>query len=248
MRCEVIALDGIFDTGLSTVLDVFTTANELIGLFDLGIPPFDVSVVGVRRRVRTAQGLSVPLTIRTAGAPADWVVVPALGFRTPEALEPVLARPDVRAASALLREHANRPNTRIAAACIGTFVLAESGLLTDQNATTTWWLGSLFRQRYPRVRLNESQMIVASGRLVLGGSAADVDDHPAIRERDDRRLALENGLTAEHVGVEAPRALDVAGHDEVREHNPFLGCGELCHRTPPRDRVNSHMVAACDAR
>jgi hypothetical protein len=102
MRCEVIALDGIFDTGLSTVLDVFTTANELIGLFDLGIPPFDVSVVGVRRRVRTAQGLSVPLTIRTAGAPADWVVVPALGFRTPETLEPVLARPDVRAASALL--------------------------------------------------------------------------------------------------------------------------------------------------
>ena len=28
--------------------------------------------------------------------------VPPLGFRTPEALEPVLARPDVRAASALL--------------------------------------------------------------------------------------------------------------------------------------------------
>ena len=171
MRCEVIALDGIFDTGLSTVLDVFTTANELIGLFDLGIPPFDVSVVGVRRRVRTAQGLSVPLTIRTAGAPADWVVVPALGFRTPEALEPVLARPDVRAASALLREHANRPSTRIAAACIGTFVLAESGLLNEQNATTTWWLGSLFRQRYPRVRLNESHMIVASGRFVTAGAA-----------------------------------------------------------------------------
>jgi transcriptional regulator GlxA family with amidase domain len=157
MRCEVLALDGIFDTGLSAVLDVFTTANELIGLFNLGIPPFDVSVVGVRRRVRTAQGLSVPLTTQSAGAPADWVVV--------------LARPDVRDASALLREQASRPGTRIAAACIGTFVLAESGLLNDQNSTTTWWLGSLFRQRYPRVRLDESHMIVASGRFVTAGAA-----------------------------------------------------------------------------
>src|SRR5918996_3889717 len=40
------------------------------------------------------------------------------------------------------------------------------------------------------------------GRLVLGGSAADVDDHPAVRERDNRRLALEDGLAAEHLGIE----------------------------------------------
>src|ERR687892_745158 len=31
---------------------------------------------------------------------------------------------------------------------------------------------------------------------------ADVDDHPAVRERDNRRLALEDGLAAEHLGIE----------------------------------------------
>src|SRR5262249_32659750 len=55
--------------------------------------------------------------------------------------------------------------------CIGTFVMAESGLLDHEHATTTWWLAPLFRQRYPDVLLEESQMIVRSGRFVTAGAA-----------------------------------------------------------------------------
>src|SRR4051812_50207940 len=59
----------------------------------------------------------------------------------------------------------------MSAACIGTFVLAESGLLDDRDATTTWWLAPLFRSRYPAVRLDESHMLVKSGRTVTAGAA-----------------------------------------------------------------------------
>lgn len=59
----------------------------------------------------------------------------------------------------------------ITALCIGTFVLAESGLLTRQRATTTWWLAPLFRKRYSDVLLDESDMIVKSGRFVTAGAA-----------------------------------------------------------------------------
>ena len=169
MQICVLALDGAFDLGLSAVLDAFQTANELIELSGLSVPRFELRVVGVRRTVKTAQGLGVP--VRTIGASVpDCVVVPAIGFKMPGPLETALARPDVRDAATALRHWAGRGAT-VSAACIGTFVLAESGLLDQQRATTTWWLAPLFRKRYPAVLLDESSMIVKSGRFVTAGAA-----------------------------------------------------------------------------
>jgi len=128
-----------------------------------------VKIVGVRKAVKTSQGLTVPLDATGWRAP-DCVVVPAIGFKMPGPLEKALARPDMQDASVLLRQWARRGAT-MTAACIGTFVMAESGLLAHQRATTTWWLSPMFRQRYPDVSLDESNMIVKSGRFVTAGAA-----------------------------------------------------------------------------
>jgi transcriptional regulator GlxA family with amidase domain len=155
---------------LATVHDIFTTANELAGMLGLDVPRFEVSVVGVRKTVHTSQGLRVPVTPIHQGGSPDWLVVPAIGEKMPDGLQLALRRRDVADAAATLREHA-ADGVRIAAACIGTFVLAESGLLDEHRATTTWWLASLFRQRYPAVRLEESRMLVNSGAFVTAGAA-----------------------------------------------------------------------------
>ncbi len=78
------------------------------------------------------------------------------------------------------------------AACIGTFVVAESGLLDDQDSTTTWWLAPLFRQRYPKVRLDESHMIVKSGKCITAGAALGHMDLALwlIRQKSPRLAAL----------------------------------------------------------
>lgn len=170
MRINILALDGAFDTGLATVQDTFATANELAGMLSLDVPRFDVRVTGVRRRVGTSQGLRVPVSGTPDAGTPDWLVVPAIGAKMPDALSAALHRPDIADAGAALREQAAR-GIRIAAACIGTFVLAESGLLDGQRATTTWWLASFFRQRYPAIRLEESRMLVHSGAFVTAGAA-----------------------------------------------------------------------------
>jgi len=169
MRINVLALDGVFDLGLSAVLDAFQTANELIELSGMAVPRFDVRIVGVRKKVTTSQGLSVPVHAPGTRAP-DCLVVPAIGFKMPAPLEAALTRPDIADATTLLRRWADRGST-VAAACIGTFVVAESGLLDGQHATTTWWLAPLFRKRYPNVVLDESNMIVKSGQFVTAGAA-----------------------------------------------------------------------------
>jgi transcriptional regulator GlxA family with amidase domain len=169
MHVDVLALDGVFDLGLSAVLDAFQTANELIGMSGLAVSRFEVRMVGMRKAVRTSQGLSVPVHAAGTRAP-DCVVVPAIGFKMPGPLETALTRPDVRDAASALRQWA-RHGATMSAACIGTFVMAESGLLDHHQATTTWWLAPLFRKRYPKVKLDESNMIVKSGRFVTAGAA-----------------------------------------------------------------------------
>ena len=170
MKVHVLALDGVFDTGLSTVLDAFGTANELAAMQQLDSLHFDVGLIGVRRRVHTSQGLSVPVQPADAAARPDWVVIPAIGFKMPGPLQQALARPDVADAGALLREW-SAAGVNCAAACIGTFVLAESGLLDGRIATTTWWLAPLFRQRYPEVELDDAHMLVSSGTMLTAGAA-----------------------------------------------------------------------------
>jgi transcriptional regulator GlxA family with amidase domain len=169
MRVNVLVLDDVFDLGLSAILDVFETANELIALSQLDVEPFEVRKVGVRRTVRTSHRLRVPVDAVGTSRP-DFVVVPAIGFKMPGPLEAALARPDIADAVDALRSW-SRKGALMTAACIGTFVMAEAGLLNKQRATTTWWLAPLFRKRYPDVVLDDSKMIVKSGRCITAGAA-----------------------------------------------------------------------------
>src|SRR5215469_686127 len=119
MTIIVLALDGVFDTGLATVLDAFNTANELAEMTGLSAIRFEVTIGGLRKRVKTSQGLTVPVSSIGGQAP-DWVVVPAIGFKMPEPLIKALARPDIRDATAALREWAGQ-GALVTAACVGTF-------------------------------------------------------------------------------------------------------------------------------
>jgi transcriptional regulator GlxA family with amidase domain len=123
----------------------------------------------MRKTVRTAHGLKVPIHAAGKQKP-DYVIVPAIACKTLDTLNAALARRDVRDAAQALRKWANE-GAKLSAACAGTFVLAESGLLNQQRATTTWWLAPVFRQRYPQVFLDESDMVVKSGNVVTAGAA-----------------------------------------------------------------------------
>lgn len=170
MRVSVLALRDLWATGLSVTLDAFALANNFSIRQMGGSPYFDVSVVGVRKKVQSGQGMPVPVKAVTPNLKPDWVIVPALNTGTPDRLLPALERADVKQATAQIRKWHAR-GASIAASCIGTFLLAETGLLDHREATTTWWLAPLFRQRYPKVLLDESRMLVSAGTVVTAGAA-----------------------------------------------------------------------------
>ncbi|MEO6363226.1 MAG: helix-turn-helix domain-containing protein [Caldimonas sp.] len=200
MRLHLLVLDGVFDLGLAALADTLTTANDLAATLADAPPPIELTLVGVRRRVSTSQGLRVPVVPLSAARRPDAVLVPALGAKMPEPLVARLARPDVRDAVAALQRW-SRDGATIGAACTGTFVLAESALLDDQRATTSWWLAPLFRRRYPRVVLDESRMLVsASGVTTAGAAMAHLDLALSVVRARSPALAA---LAARYLLVEA---------------------------------------------
>lgn len=170
MRISVLALDGLFDSGLSVTLDAFGTANKLAAKALGGSPRFDISIVGTRKRVRSSHGLIVPVRPITPDLKPDWVIVPAMHTTSADELTASLERADVIQAMVQLRTW-QAQGARVAASCIGTFVLAEAGFLDAREATTNWSLAPLFRQRYPNVKLDESRMLVPTDIGVTAGAA-----------------------------------------------------------------------------
>ena len=228
MRVSVLAVDRVFDTGLAAVLDAFQTANELAAVSRMSTSRFEVSIVGVRKNVRTAQGFSVPVRPAPKHAP-DCVVVPAIGFKMPDALQRALSRPDIADAADVLRDWAGRGAT-MSAACIGTFVLAESGVLDNHDATTTWWLAPMFRTRYPSVRLDESHMLIRSGSVVTAGAALSHMDLALwlIRQHSPKLAAL----TAKYLIVDSrPSQSAYVLTDHLIHNDPLVERFERWART-----------------
>ena len=205
MRIHVLALNNAFDTGLAAVLDAFCTANLLAEMADNPSLHFEVKLVGLHRKITTARGLSVAVMPAARARTPDAVVMPALLHMKPESLVQALAGSEVRDACAVLRKWSER-GALTATACVGTFVLAESALLDGEEATTTWWLAPLFRQRYPRVRLDESRILVHSNAVVTAGAAlSHLDLALALIRRASPELA---DITARY----PPRHLRIPPH------------------------------------
>ena len=169
MRVAVVVYDGVFDSGLTSILDVLDNANALGG--QIHEPPtWDVTMVGSASQVRTGAGLVVaPQPLEHADT-ADLLVVPALAGSSPEALLDHVGG-DVSLPVRDLIARTRDRGTAIASACAGTFLLAETGILDGMRATTTWWLSPTFRDRYPRVDLDYSQMVIASDGITTAGAA-----------------------------------------------------------------------------
>lgn len=170
MDVALFLMDDVADFGLAAVREVLNMANALRSELDCPPPPWNVRAVGLGASARCASGTHIPTTPFVAlPDTVDVVVVPAVNLPQANSLIEMISSAGSRKALELIAD-GHRKGMSLAAACTGTFVLAESGVLDGKTATTSWWLSSAFRRRYPQVTLRAELTLCHSGSITTAGA------------------------------------------------------------------------------
>ncbi len=163
-KIALLLVSGATPSSVTATLDMFNIATRFVGEAALHLEVFSPRA----GRLPLAGGLQLdtrPLPPQLSDF--DAVILP--GFFANDITE-LIQRLESSWQPVITLLKKLPPTTLIAASCYGTFVLAESGLLDEHTATTTWWLRDEFRTRYPRIRLDAAKALVEDGNLLTAGA------------------------------------------------------------------------------
>ena len=159
----VVAYDGLCTFEFGCAVEIFSLERP-----ELQVPWYRFGVCAMERGpLRAAGGVSftAPHSLSLLDR-ADTIVIPGW-CGTDEPVPPVLLR-------ALRAAHAR--GARLCSICTGSFVLAATGLLDGQAATTHWRYADKFRQHYPAIDVQPNELYVDTGSIITAaGSAAGLD-------------------------------------------------------------------------
>ncbi len=120
---------------------------------------------------------------------------------------------------------------RVAATCLGAFVLAEAGLLDGRRATTHWHRARNLQARFPKVKVEEDRIFIIDGSVwTSAGMTAGIDLALAMVEQD--------------LGADVARAVArqlVVYHRRTGGQSQFSALLEL---EPKSDRIQSALAYA----
>lgn len=184
----VIPMPGIFLLDIAGPCDVFMAANRFLNestgydggeMYELLL----ASPTGARK-IMTKSGVEIecPVLAREIDRPIDTLIVAGFSRMELQKGHPFFSwlggvYPAVR---------------RICSVCVGTYALAEAGILDGKKATTHWEFSYDFQQRYPAVKVDANPFYTRDGNVYSsGGVSSGIDLSLALVEEDcGRDVAL----------------------------------------------------------
>ncbi|MDQ1924526.1 GlxA family transcriptional regulator [Massilia pseudoviolaceinigra] len=156
-KIAILAPHGVIPFDLATACEVFSRVRVA------GLPAaYEVVVCGEAASVTASLfDLHTRWNLSHA-AGAHTLIIPGIDDIDAPVSEPVLAT--IRAAAA--------GGARIASICSGAFLLAASGLLDGQRATTHWMAAGELARRFPAVTVDPNVLFVDNGKFLTSAGAA----------------------------------------------------------------------------
>jgi transcriptional regulator GlxA family with amidase domain len=169
-ECDPSIIYGAFDT----LWSVGRLWDPMVGK-GVGRPVFEPRLISVKSGpIKLCTGVSIIAQDTIAKVRStDIVFVPNVLVSSPADL----AALDGKMLKWIRARH--KEGVPVYAACGGSMVLAQAGLLKGQEATTHWGYAPLFRKCFPDITLHEDRILVQAGRghnIVCGGGASSWQD------------------------------------------------------------------------
>lgn len=183
MRIAIVAVEDSLMSAITGLADLFWMTNQALQSPPSGLSSsfksrartaFETIIVSADgRAVRDPQGRLIPVDAAFEDIETcDAVLVTGMALgadRLPPSSESV-----IRAAKWIKARH--QQGALVGAACAGTFVLGEAGLLNGRRCTTTWWLHHVFKQRFPKALVAWGSAVESQDQVVTtGGPLSWVD-------------------------------------------------------------------------
>ncbi|RFM33910.1 GlxA family transcriptional regulator [Chitinophaga silvisoli] len=187
----IVPMPGTYMLDIAGPCDVFAAADQILreGLGTEGAGSgynILLAAYGDEKTVPTRSGITMicPLTVDEITEPIDTFIV--AGF--PMAL---IQAGDRRLINWLKK---NYPRLRrVGSICVGTYALAEAGILDGKNATTHWEHSRSFQEKYPSICVDTNPFYTKDGNVYTsGGVSSGVDLAMALVEEDyGREVAIQ---------------------------------------------------------
>ncbi|WP_440134732.1 GlxA family transcriptional regulator [Chitinophaga sancti] len=185
----IVPMPGTFMLDIAGPCDVFAAADALLqdGLGTEGTGyNILLAAYGDDKIVPTKSGITMicPLTLDEITQPIDTLIV--AGFPM------VLLQSGDRRLINWLKNNYPRLR-RVGSICVGTYALAEAGILEGKNATTHWEHSRSFQERYPSICVDTNPFYTKDGNVYTsGGVSSGVDLAMALVEEDyGREVAIQ---------------------------------------------------------
>jgi transcriptional regulator GlxA family with amidase domain len=173
VRIAILAYPGCMGIEVFGVADVLLMANLVAqGMGKLNYHPLEVHVVGLQGSMVKAAG-GIPIGIKRPRGAFDLLIVPGLEVSQSLQWPAKLAR--LQAELAFIRKAFAR-GTPVASVCVGTYLLAEAGLLDGRRATTAWIMAKDLARRYPSVTVSADAVLLEDGAVITTGAVSSTFD------------------------------------------------------------------------
>ena len=167
----ILIFDGCMASSVTGPADIFNISNSIFRHFNANADYdiFNVRLLSVNNKaVQSSSGIMLEPTM-TLDELANIDVLLIGGYHYVDEVSLELHLKNISPFSEILHKFAEQ-GSYICTVCTGSFMLAQSGLLDNCQATTSWWLAPLFARKFKNIELRMDQLVIRAEKIWTAGA------------------------------------------------------------------------------